>query len=113
MERVQSHLTGLIAEALAGLSEIKGVSIHGPLDPIARGPSITFTFSDLESHAVARMLASRYNVFVRSGHHCAQPAHEALGIRPSVRASMYLYNDHREVSQFVDAIHNISKYCVT
>jgi cysteine desulfurase/selenocysteine lyase len=74
---------------------------------------VAFTLGDLESHAVARMLANRFNIFVRSGFHCAQPAHEALGVRPTLRASLYLYNELAEIDQLADALASIRRYCLS
>lgn len=46
-------------------------------------------------------------IAVRSGHHCCQPLHHALGINSSARASPYIYNTASEVDDFVDALKGV------
>jgi cysteine desulfurase/selenocysteine lyase len=52
----------------------------------------------------------QYGVAVRAGHHCAQPLHAALGVRATVRASFYLYNDHDDVARLLDALHEARRF---
>ena len=49
-------------------------------------------------------------VAVRSGHHCTQPLHRALGIPASARASPYLYNTHAEIDDFIEALQSSIKF---
>lgn len=41
---------------------------------------------------------------VRVGHHCAQPFHNILGVKDSMRVSFFLYNNKAEVDKFEKAI---------
>lgn len=111
LAQIHAHENVLLSRGLAGLAENARVRVHGPLDAAERGSSLSFTVNDMDPHGVARLLATRFNIFVRSGFHCAQPAHEALQIRPTVRASVYLYNDPAEIDQLVEALSSISTYC--
>jgi cysteine desulfurase/selenocysteine lyase len=56
------------------------------------------------------MLSERFNVFVRSGFHCAQPAHEALNIPPTVRASVYVYNDAQDIESLARGVAHIARH---
>ena len=49
-------------------------------------------------------------VAVRSGHHCTQPLHRALGIAASARASPYLYNTQSEIDSFIEALQSSIKF---
>ncbi len=49
-------------------------------------------------------------VAVRSGHHCTQPLHRALGIAASARASPYLYNTQSEIDNFIEALQSSIKF---
>ncbi len=49
-------------------------------------------------------------VAVRSGHHCTQPLHRALGIPASARASPYLYNTQSEIDSFIEALQSSIKF---
>ncbi|CAI5993656.1 unnamed protein product [Closterium sp. NIES-64] len=43
----------------------------------------------------------QHGVGIRSGHHCAQPIHQQLGINASARASAYVYNTKEEIDAFI------------
>jgi cysteine desulfurase/selenocysteine lyase len=43
-------------------------------------------------------------VALRTGHHCTQPLHRQLNISASIRASIYLYNDKRDVDTFIEKL---------
>ena len=45
---------------------------------------------------------------VRTGHHCAQPLMERLGIPGTVRASFAVYNTRAEVDEFVKALKRVA-----
>jgi len=44
---------------------------------------------------------------VRTGHHCAQPLLQRLGIPGTVRASFYIYNTRDEAEAFVAEMRDI------
>jgi cysteine desulfurase/selenocysteine lyase len=52
---------------------------------------------------VSRLLDLQ-GIAVRSGHHCAMPLHNRLGISASTRASFYVYNTLAEVDRFAEAL---------
>lgn len=57
---------------------------------------------------LASLLSNTYNIMVRSGHHCAHPLFDALGLsQGSTRASAYLYNTAEEISQLAQALREI------
>lgn len=59
----------------------------------------SFAFSQHHPHDIAEALADA-GIAVRSGHHCAEPLHHALGIGASLRASLYMYNTKEEIDTF-------------
>ena len=87
------------------LEDVGGVTVLGPPVGAERAalcafvtdavhPSDLGTFLDLEG------------VAIRSGHHCCQPLHRALGYSHSARASLYFYNTKEDVDDFVRALDN-------
>ena len=54
------------------------------------------------------MLLDKLGIAVRTGHHCAQPLMEVLGVSGTVRASMGVYNTMDEADRFVDALVRIT-----
>ena len=56
---------------------------------------------------MAKILGSRANIVVRSGFLCAQPAHDQLGIGPTVRVSFGFYNTKDEIDGMVEVLKTI------
>jgi hypothetical protein len=77
MDAVRAHERELVEYTLARLPEVPDLTIHGPLDPDARGGVVAFTLGDIHPHDVAAILDGE-NVAVRAGHHCTQPLMAAL-----------------------------------
>ncbi len=100
-ERVarERALTDLL---LSELRATDGVRIAGPADGSVFGCA-SFTVDGAHPHDVAQLLGDR-GVCVRAGHHCAQPLHDALGLNATVRASIGLYTDERDVRALRPAI---------
>ena len=107
---IKAHEEKIVNYAKERLSEIKGLNMYGPSLGEDCGPIISFHLQGLESTAVAKILGNRSNIVVRSGFHCAQPAHDTLGIGPTVRASFAIYNSREEIDCLVDTLKSITEY---
>ena len=55
------------------------------------------------------LLLDRLGIAVRTGHHCAQPLMQRLGIEGTVRASFGLYNTKEEIDVLVAGIERVSR----
>ena len=49
---------------------------------------------------------NHYNIYVRAGNHCAKLLKDVMGIKNTVRVSMYLYNSLEDVERLVDVLKN-------
>jgi cysteine desulfurase/selenocysteine lyase len=103
MQAVRAHESEVTAYALARLSEIPAVTIHGPAAAADRGALVSFHLDCAHPHDVAEILG-RQGVCVRAGHHCAQPLMKRLGIAASTRASFAVHNTHEDVDRMVDGL---------
>lgn len=101
MERWEEHLLKM---ATAELEEIDGIRIFGRAPE--KGPVLSFLYRDVHPYDVG-LLLDKMGVAVRTGHHCAQPLMERLGITGTVRASFAVYNTEEEVHSFVAALKRI------
>jgi len=105
VENVLPHEQKLARILMDGLEEL-GITWVGPKTVEKRGGVVTFTVRGMSSHAVALYLGTK-NICVRAGYHCAQPLHESLGLKDTVRASVYIYNDKNDVDRLLAALEEI------
>ncbi|WP_440873893.1 aminotransferase class V-fold PLP-dependent enzyme [Thalassotalea sp. PLHSN55] len=73
------------------------------ISPARQTSIVSFSVKGIHSHDVATLL-DEYNIAVRVGHHCAQPLHQYLGIKSSVRVSLGLYNDKNDIDALISAL---------
>src|SRR3989442_1139594 len=64
---------------------------------------ISFNLGDVHAHDMASLL-DEDGIAVRSGHHCAQPLMERLGVSSTTRASVYVYNTEGEIDRLVESV---------
>lgn len=106
---IEAHLAALSGKLRAGLAGIEALRVHGS-PAVAADGIVTFWTDDMPAHGVARVLSERFGIAVRSGFHCAQPAHEALRLPETVRASLHLYNTAEEIDALLDALRRIVQF---
>jgi len=103
MEEVRAHEEALTAYMMQRLGEVSGLKIAGPSDARWRGGLVSFTMEGIHSHDIAE-LVNRQGVCIRAGHHCAQPLSDRLGIGPTARASVSVYNDYDDVDVLIEGL---------
>ena len=77
---------------------------HGPDDAAV----VSFLHPTINSEDMAHLLDAR-GFAVRTGHHCAQPLLNRLGITGTVRASFYVYNTREEAEGLVNELKEITE----
>lgn len=109
MDNIHAHEQMLTAYALERLGDIDGLRILGPKTTAMRGGALSFDLEGVHPHDLGQLLDSR-GVAIRTGHHCAWPAHRALDAQSSARASFYLYNTTDEIDALAEAIVYTQKF---
>ena len=109
MEDIQAHEHKLTEYALEQMQAIDGLRIAGPLTADNRGGAIAFTVEGVHPHDLGQVLDSE-GVAIRTGHHCAWPAHRGLNLQSTSRASFYLYNTMDEVDTLVSSIRKAKEF---
>lgn len=104
IETIAAHEHDLLTYTTAHMMEIKGMRIFGTTP--GKAAIISFLVGN-EHHYDMGMLLDKLGIAVRTGHHCAQPLMEALGIEGTVRASFALYNTREEVDAFIAALNRV------
>jgi len=95
---LQEHALALARDRLGG-----AVRVVGPRDARQREAVVSFSMPGIHPHDVASIL-DREGIAVRSGHHCAQPLMERLGVPALTRASPYIYNDRADLDRLFDGL---------
>jgi cysteine desulfurase / selenocysteine lyase len=108
IERIRAHEVGLVSDALARLSEVPGLSIHGPADAADRGALVSFVLDGAHPHDVGEILG-RDGVCVRTGHHCTQPLMRRLGVTATTRASFAAHNSVADTERLVDGLDTVAR----
>ena len=106
MDDIQRHEQELTRYAMRRLSEIEGLRVFGTTE--RKDAVVSFLVGDIH-HLDMGTLLDRLGIAVRTGHHCAQPLMQRLGIQGTVRASFALYNTKEEIDALVDGIKRVSK----
>lgn len=107
-EAIQQHEQELTRYCMEQLMTVEGVKIYGPMDVSRRDAVVSFNVGDIH-HLDIGTLLDRLGIAVRTGHHCAQPLMDRLGISGTVRASFALYNTQAEVDALVAALRRVSQ----
>ncbi|MEW6071855.1 MAG: SufS family cysteine desulfurase [Planctomycetota bacterium] len=105
-ERVAAQEAALLARATAALAELPGVTLVGTAPE--KTAVLSFVLDDVHPHDAGTIL-DQDGIAVRTGHHCAQPLMERLGVPATVRASFGLYNTVSEVDALVAGIRRVQE----
>ena len=98
---LRDHEASLLEYASASLNQVEGLRIVGTSP--AKGPVLSFLLNGSHPHDVGTLL-DQQGIAVRTGHHCAMPLMDRLGIPGTVRASFSLYNSTDDVDRLCDAV---------
>ena len=106
MKDIEAYEHELTRYATERLQAIEGMRIFGTTPD--KGSVISFLVGDIHHFDLGTLL-DRLGIAVRTGHHCAQPLMERLGIEGTVRASFSFYNTQEEVDALVAGIERVRK----
>ena len=105
IDRIAAHEEDLLHYTTGQMLTIPGIRIFGTAP--GKAAIISFLIGDAH-HYDTGMLLDKLGVAVRTGHHCAQPLMQALGIEGTVRASFALYNTRAEADAFIAALRRVA-----
>jgi cysteine desulfurase/selenocysteine lyase len=105
-ERIAVQEHALTEYMLQRLQEVPDLRLYGPQPD--RAGIFAFTLADIHPHDIATVLDSR-DIAIRSGHHCAHPLGERLGVAATARASLAVYNDTDHIDALIEGLHYVRK----
>ncbi len=108
MKEICKYEEELTDYALEKLQKVDKLTVYGPRELVSRGGVVTFNVEGIHPHDLATVL-NEEGIAIRSGHHCAMPLHDYLGLTATARASFSLYNTVQEVDELVRAIKEAKK----
>ena len=98
---VRCHESALLNYATSSLRQVEGLAVVGTAP--RKGPVLSFGIQGVHPHDIGTLL-DQQGVAVRTGHHCAMPLMDRLGIPGTVRASFGLYNSFADVDRLVRSV---------
>lgn len=101
MERIAAHEHALLEYTQERMQKIPGIRIFGTSP--GKGAVISFLAGNSHPYDLG-LLLDKQGVEVRTGHHCAMPLMDWLGIPGTVRASFAVYNTFAEADAFIKAL---------
>ena len=105
LDNIAAHERELTTYCMEQMRTIPGMRLFG--DTPNKDAVVSFLVGDIH-HLDMGTLLDRLGIAVRTGHHCAQPLMERLGIQGTVRASFALYNTKDEIDALVSGIRRVS-----
>jgi cysteine desulfurase / selenocysteine lyase len=105
LDNIAAHESDLLAYATRALNQVPGLRIIGTAR--AKSSVISFVLDQLHAHDVGTLL-DLDGIAVRTGHHCAMPVMERLGVTATTRASFALYNTHEDIDALVASVRRMA-----
>lgn len=99
----------LIQYALQRLSENPYLTLVGNSDPEERTGVISFNVEEVHPHDVASILDAD-GICVRSGHHCAHPLMNYLGLTATARISLCFYNTDEDIDRLAESLKHVRRW---
>ena len=106
MDQISSYEQQLTHYCMERLSSIPRLHLYGTAPE--KDAVVSFLIEGIH-HLDLGTLLDRLGIAVRTGHHCAQPVMERMGIEGTVRASFSFYNTKEEIDTLVEGIGRIQK----
>jgi cysteine desulfurase/selenocysteine lyase len=106
MVSIAAHEHALLQYATAQLGAMPGVRLIGTAHE--KAAVLSFTLHGIHPHDVGTLLNTE-GIAVRTGHHCAQPLMQRLGVPATARASFAFYNTLAEVDALAAGIRSVQK----
>jgi len=103
-DAIAAHEQSLLRYATERLAAIPGLTIHGTAPE--KAAIVSFSLEGAHAHDIGTIV-DRAGVALRTGHHCAQPLHEKLGVAATARASFALYNTIEEVDALAASVRSV------
>jgi cysteine desulfurase/selenocysteine lyase len=107
MEKVRRHeeeITNFCLERLGSLDCVRLIAPEG-----GQLGLVSFNIGGVHPHDAVSLMESR-GIALRGGLHCAEPLHNALGLKGSIRASFGIYSQKDDVDALAEAVESTRRF---
>lgn len=104
LDSIKTYEDQLLNYCTDELKKIENIRIFGTSDN--KSSVISFLIGNIHHYDMG-MLLDKMGIAVRTGHHCAQPLMEELGIEGTVRISIAFYNTREEIDKLIEGIKRV------
>ncbi len=111
VDRIRAHEVELTRRLIAGLCEIRGVTVYGGHDAGLQTATVSFNVAGMASSEVGLRLDEECGIMCRVGLHCAPAAHKTIGTFPAgtVRFGLGAFNTADEVDAAEAAVRALAQ----
>ena len=102
MDKIHEHEVSLKKYLVEQLSSISNIKIY---NKNSDSGILAFNIEDVFAQDTSVYL-NHYHIYVRAGNHCAKMLKDEIGIKNTVRVSMYLYNNKEDVDKLIKVLKN-------
>ena len=106
LDNIEAHEQELTRYCMEQMRTIPGIRLFG--EAPHKDAVVSFLVGDIH-HLDMGTLLDRLGIAVRTGHHCAHPLMDRLGVSGTVRASFALYNTKEEIDTLIAGIRRVSQ----
>lgn len=106
LDNIKAHEEMLTHYCMEQMRTIPDIRFFG--EAKQKDAVVSFLVGDIH-HLDMGTLLDRLGIAVRTGHHCAHPLMDRLGVTGTVRASFALYNTKAEIDTLVDGIRRVAQ----
>ncbi len=106
LDNISAYEHGLTVYAMDQMRQIENIRVFGEAEN--KSSVISFLVGDIHHFDMGTLL-DRLGIAVRTGHHCAQPLMQRLGVEGTIRASLAMYNTKEEIDALVAGINRVRR----
>jgi cysteine desulfurase/selenocysteine lyase len=103
-DAIAPHEKALLDYGTAQLQTVPGLRLIGTAPQ--KASVLSFVMAGIHPHDIGTVV-DREGVAIRTGHHCAQPVMDRLGIAATARASLAMYNTKEDIDALVAALSRV------
>ncbi|MBI2501400.1 MAG: cysteine desulfurase [Deltaproteobacteria bacterium] len=103
---IAKHESELLQYATEALSSLEGIRLIGTAKK--KACVLSFVMEGIHPHDIGTIL-DREGIAIRTGHHCAMPLMERLGVPATARVSFGLYNRREEVDRLLEGLKKVKE----